>query len=516
MPGIGKQQRTVLRQGWGALQRFAISTGQAIEETFNEEHIRVAVTGLSRAGKTVFITSLVHNLLALGAGRNTLPQLAVRLTASANSRSALRLVEATVLPPGAEAVPQFDYGGHLASLSADPAVWPGHTEDLAQISLLLTLERRTAIRQRLGRRRVRLDILDYPGEWLLDLPLLRQDFAAWSETTFALLRQSPRREACDAFLRFVDGVHPADRADEAIARQGHALYRAGLEKCRADHGLRYLQPGRFLCPGRRGDVPFMCFFPMENQSGEAGRGSLGALLSDRFEAYKRDMRASFFDPWFGLFDRQVMLVDVLDALYAGQAAFDDTARALRDIARALRYGEHYGVLQEAADWLRQGARHLLPAALNGTGGSVGTSSGGRRIERVVFAATKADHVPALKRDNLRHLLRALSEPVVFRQSGLGASVTHQVVASLLSTEDGSAKLDGRPVQVVRGVTLGEDKVRPFYVGEVPTSVPGSDFWAETFFELPRFCPPIIDPSGEKGLPHIGLDMVLDDLIGDLL
>ena len=43
------------------------------DHAFNEDHIRLAVTGLSRAGKTVFIISLIHNLLALGQRRNTLP-----------------------------------------------------------------------------------------------------------------------------------------------------------------------------------------------------------------------------------------------------------------------------------------------------------------------------------------------------------------------------------------------------------------------------------------------------------
>ncbi len=48
------------------------------------------------------------------------------------------------------------------------------------------------------------------------------------------------------------------------------------------------------------------------------------------------MRADFFDTHFAAFDRQVMLVDVLGAMYAGQAAFEDTARVIGDLARALR------------------------------------------------------------------------------------------------------------------------------------------------------------------------------------
>ncbi len=40
-----------------------------------QERLRVAVTGLSRSGKTVFITSLLANLLAAGQGKRVLPAL---------------------------------------------------------------------------------------------------------------------------------------------------------------------------------------------------------------------------------------------------------------------------------------------------------------------------------------------------------------------------------------------------------------------------------------------------------
>ncbi|MGI3777900.1 MAG: YcjX family protein, partial [Janthinobacterium lividum] len=42
--------------------------------------VRVGVTGLARAGKTVFLTSLAANLLAHGAGLEVLPSLVGRVT----------------------------------------------------------------------------------------------------------------------------------------------------------------------------------------------------------------------------------------------------------------------------------------------------------------------------------------------------------------------------------------------------------------------------------------------------
>ena len=62
--------------GLGAgLRDLAASATSAVDIAVNETLIRLAVTGLSRAGKTVFITSLVNNLPAPGQGRGTLSQL---------------------------------------------------------------------------------------------------------------------------------------------------------------------------------------------------------------------------------------------------------------------------------------------------------------------------------------------------------------------------------------------------------------------------------------------------------
>ena len=246
-----------------------------------------------------------------------------------------------------------------------------------------------------------------------------------------LLCEPPRATAFAVFLEFLASLRAEDHADENIARQGHNLYREALQVCRIKHGLHYLQPGRFLCPGPRSDAPYMWFFPIEFQGEAARPDTLGGLLRDRFETYKQDMRAGFYDTHFTEFDRQVMLVDVLGALAAGQAAFEDTLRAVQDIAGSLRYGANGRVAQGEAVGVLRGTRQLLPAVLSHMSNSAVQRLAGRRIERVAFVATKADHVPALQRDNLRNLLRALADPTEARQRGAGKRpVSYHVAASL--------------------------------------------------------------------------------------
>ena len=47
-------------------------------------------------------------------------------------------------------------------------------------------------RQNGADRTLTLDIVDYPGEWLLDLPLLDKTYEQWSAESLALSRQQPR------------------------------------------------------------------------------------------------------------------------------------------------------------------------------------------------------------------------------------------------------------------------------------------------------------------------------------
>lgn len=74
--------------------------------------IRLGVTGLSRAGKTVFVTSLVANLLE----RGRMPQ----LRAAAQGR----ILAAWLQPQPDHTVPRFPFEDRLAALLAPEPRWP--------------------------------------------------------------------------------------------------------------------------------------------------------------------------------------------------------------------------------------------------------------------------------------------------------------------------------------------------------------------------------------------------------
>jgi uncharacterized protein len=462
----------------GLLRDAAEGAERLGRSLIGRDRIRLAVTGLSRAGKTVFLTSLVANLLAAGQRgeqrRRTLPALERILGG--------RLEDVRVVPADAEELPRFDATRHLESLAADPPRWPDRTTDLSTLALSLTVRRMT-LGGLLPPRQVTLELLDYPGEWLLDLPMLGQDFSVWSAETLARLAAGKRAEAARSFLDFVHALPANAPAEEALARRGHQLYRTALLACRDRLGFRFLQPGRLLHQGPSGDAPILWFFPLP----AGARGGLAELLARRHAAYLAERRASFFEPFFRRFDRQVVLVDVLGALHAGEEAYEDTREALSAVANALRYGGGW------LDWLT-----------------------GAGVVKVAFAATKADHVPERQREALESQLSALVDAPKLRAAAAGAATAVQAIAAIRCTEDDVATLDGRTVAVVRGVRLEDGRIAKVFPGEVPAGPPKPSFWAHPFFAMPEFQPPRLTAGGASGMPHIGLDELVAWLIGDLL
>ncbi len=328
--------------------------------------IRLGVTGLARAGKTVFITALVHNLIRGG----RLPFFA----AGAQGR----LIRAFLEPQPDDDVPRFDYEEHLATLTKQPPDWPESTRRISQLRLTLEYEPVAFLRRQLGTATLHVDIVDYPGEWLLDLPLLRQSYEDWSREALAMSRTPERRGFASEWHALLATCDPAAPASEATAMVGAELFIAYLRRCRAAPNLlSTLTPGRMLMPGDLEGSPALTFTPLDIEPGaRVPGGSLHAMMERRFEAYKAHVVKPFFRDHFARLDRQIVLVDVLSAMNAGAAALADLERALTAVLQCFRPG--------ANSWL--------------------SSILGKRIDRILFAATKADHIHHTSHDRLEAIM----------------------------------------------------------------------------------------------------------------
>ncbi len=453
--------------------------------------VRLGVTGLSRAGKTVFITALVHNLVHGG----RLPLFKAHATG--------RISSAALQPQPDDNVPRFDYESHVAAL-VDQRIWPESTRQISELRLTIDFESASYLSRRLGRGRLNLDIVDYPGEWLLDLPLLAKDYATWSAESVTQARMPQRVDAANEWLARTRGVDPSDPENETTARELAALFTDYLRRLREKpNAIATLPPGRFLMPGDLDGSPALTFAPLIGAEDAAG-GSLGRMMARRYEAYKSAVVKPFFRDHFARLDRQIVLVDALQAFNAGPAAVRDLEASLAAILTCFRPGR--------AGWL--------------------TSILTRRIDRILIAATKADHLNHADHDRLEAILKHLLASAVERAEDAGAKVDVLAIAAVRATREAEVVHDGERLEGIIGTPLPGEKMdsRTFdgktevaaFPGDLPNN-PRAITEASADKQLPlqfiRFRPPPLERTAEGlklSLPHIRLDRALEFLIGDYL
>lgn len=180
--------------------------------TLTHPTLRLGVTGLSRAGKTVFISSLVHNLLNGG-----------RLPLFEAMRSG-RVSNVRLEPQPDDAIPRFQYEDHIQALVRD-RLWPDLTRAISELRITLDYQSASGWGRWFSAGKLSIDIVDYPGEWLLDLPLLSQDYKQFSDNTVALAQNGIRAELAQEWLAIAASLDINAPADEMTARRLRKLRR---------------------------------------------------------------------------------------------------------------------------------------------------------------------------------------------------------------------------------------------------------------------------------------------------
>ena len=471
--GIGNIADTIVR---------AVEDAQdGVTEMF-EPVIRVGVTGLSRAGKTVFITSLVANLL----DRGRMPQ----LLAAAEGR----IVSAFLQPQPDDTVPRFAYESYLAALTGKSPHWPTSTRSISQLRLSLKVQQRGLLAGMRGLKTVHIDIVDYPGEWLLDLPLLNLSYAEWSTQALELARSQSRASLAEDWLAQLEVCDPTAELDEPRAQELAKGFTSYLSTSR-EAGFSACALGRFLLPGDLEGSPVLTFCPLERPEKPRSK-MLYAEFERRFESYKRKVVKPFFRDHFAKIDRQIVLVDTLGAIHAGPQAVEDLRGAMGDILTSFRPGKN--------TWLSKVIR--------------------KRVEKILFVATKADHLHHKQHTQLTAIMQAMLRDAKDRADFKGAKTSAMSIASLRATVEQTVTHDGAPLDLVRGTLLETGKVAAMHAGELPQDPAhlltparqGATEWLEADFDVMRFAPPVLTRKPGDGLPHIRLDKVAEFLIGDRL
>ncbi|MDV5140139.1 hypothetical protein CYR40_02975 [Chimaeribacter arupi] len=448
-----------------------------------DRHLRLAVTGLSRSGKTAFITAFVNQLLHLHSG--------ARLPLFAAARED-RLLGVKRVPQRDLGIPRFRYDEGLASLYGTPPAWPLPTRGVSEMRLALRFRSQASLMRHLKETStLYLEIVDYPGEWLLDLPMLDQTYLSWSLQMAGLL-QGERAKWAEPWLALCKRCDPFAPADENLLAAIAQAYSDYLVRCKQE-GLHFIQPGRFVLPGELAGAPALQFFPWPDVNGigearlaQAGKQTNIGMLRERYHYYCQNIVKGFYKEHFVRFDRQIVLVDCLQPLNSGPHAFNDMRLALTQLMQSFHYGK------------RTLFRRLFSPC----------------IDKLMFAATKADHITGEQHANLVSLLQQLVQEAWQNAAFEGISMDCVGLASVQATQSGIIDYQGQPVPALKGHRLEDGAPLTVFPGEVPARLPGGAFWQQQGFHFEQFRPPAL--AVDTPLPHIRLDAVMEFLLGDKL
>ena len=282
------------------------------------------------------------------------------------------------------------------------------------------------------------------------------------------------------------------------------LFAAYLRQARdATYALSTLPPGRFLSPGDLEGSPALTFAPLPLDGEEIAAGSLAAMMERRYEAYKTYVARPFFRDHFARLDRQIVLVDLLAALNSGPAALRDLETALDGVMHAFRAGRAS----------RLGAI-FRP-----------------RIDRILFAATKADHLHHADHDRLEAALKLMTSRAIARAEGFGAEIDVIALAAVRATREAEIRHGGESLPAIVGTPeageriggqtfdgVAEAAVFPGRLPDDPAAALAGEALAlpeaDNDWRFVRFRPPVTARGAPP--PHIRLDRALQFLIGDRL
>jgi predicted YcjX-like family ATPase len=459
--------------------------------------VRLGVTGLSRAGKTVFITALVHGLVR--GGRFPVFE----------ALASGRIAGARLAQQPDDAVPRFDYERHVRAV-VEERKWPESTRQISELRVVIDYQSDSGFMRTLT-----LDIVDYPGEWLLDLPLLGKSYEQWAAETLLHLRRTAGDPLAAPFLAHIATIDPRAPADESAAIEAARLFTTYLQARRNERGsLSLVAPGRFLMPGDLAGSPALTFAPLdlphdaEPVAGPDVASSNWAMMRRRYDAYREIVVRPFFREHFARLDRQIVLVDLLAALDAGPQAVRDLQDAMVAILDCFRIGR--------GGWL---SALFKPSA-----------------DKILFAATKADQIHHATHDRLEAILKRMTARAIARAGDAAAEVDVIALAAVRATREALLRGEGgglpsvvglaAPGEQVGGRNLDGQTEIAVFPGDLPSDVaalfgnkakPGPTASPSDFRSI-RFRPPALERAadGVPSLPHIRLDRALQFLIGDRL
>ena len=336
----------------------------------------VGVVGLTNAGKTVLLTSLINHLTDHEPDRFRL----------GHPPATVRKFRPEPATPGWE---PFAYHANRDAL-VERGRWPAKTRDRSEYAC------------RFDRSDWRfnscvLRLFDFPAERFADAAMMARTYAEWSDHWFAA--PSLSRAGSHSYEGYLAALDSPSATPESLL----AAYRLALAATISPpHYRPYVTPSTFLLdqagrpapnvgPSEMATVrvsglsPESQFSPLPRRVREQSP-VMSLQFMTGYDVYRSAVVAPYFSALRGCHSL-VVVVDVLHLLAAGVGAANDSRQILGELFAALKPGEplYLRLLRNAAELAVEGA---LPA-----------------ISRIAFVVPKIDLVHPDDRDVLLHLLK---------------------------------------------------------------------------------------------------------------
>lgn len=422
---------------------------------------KIAITGLSSSGKTVFITSLIDQLLHQDKLRTvTLSNPAFKVEIKSPLQNFKR----------------FDYYTLINKLKHEH-VWPKGTDEISHTLLEFESKSRFSF---LNNSKFTIELIDYPGEWLLDLTLLELSYKEWSAKTITWLTEIDDIEV-KQYLKTVASLNENIKGTQ-VELKIHTEYKELLLYLKKNH-YSLLTPGRFIMPSDLINDPILHFAPIDDAATE-----LVKVFQEKYDRYVKEVVKEIHLEHFKGFQRQVVLIDVIEALQNGYECYSDMKTGLKSMLKLYDHKNKNFISQ----W-------FAPS-----------------IKKVLFIATKADQVAASQHANFSKLLDDMIQELRHEMDISHISTDTQVVSSLKSTMTIEKKYEGMTLSFIRGILKEDSKVHDLYPGEMPSKFPTKEEWNTANYGYKNFLPPKKPYRENEPLEHINMDKVVQKLVGDLL
>lgn len=435
-------------------------------ESFKAQDQKIAITGLSRSGKTMFFTSLIY-LLKKRAQSNydyNMPLL---------KSLPVELIDQITLER-VEDVKLFNYAECLDNLKNGE--WPASTDDVFAFKLEVELiEDRFFHKYLQKHRKIVFEFYDYPGEWLTDIPMLDKSYEEWSRNAFYQQSMSSLKDVSSVWHDYIENFDFDQSPNPSLLAEIMNIYQVYIIAAKK-MGITLIQPASLLIDSTDYDWNTKGFAPLPDYVLSDKMHPWTQYFNENFERFKSEWLKPLKEQYFKKTDKQVVFIDLLEGLNFGQDHLKQLKSTLTNLAETFVYANQFF--------------HKF----------VGSK---KHISKVAFVATKVDLIPLGQRGNFRNLLINLTSGITNNLNSKAVEFDFFLVSSINTT----ATLKNAENAIIYKNERGDTIKREFK--EIPSRILGIK--NQESFPVPKTCPG--KNFDQQIAESQGIDALLDYMIG---